>query len=123
MMSACSNVPGENRMTLGPLLPEVNILCVKLQDSRPPQASFLKNGTFLFQEYAFSLQEHYPHFKILKCELWFSPSFQIFCYPALLIRKVRKNHPPLCKGDEGMIEGVRGTSIGVWSWKGGTICL
>ena len=22
-----------------------------------------------------------------------------------------------------MIEGVRGTSIGVWSWKGGTICL
>ena len=30
---------------------------------------FVENGTFLFQEYAFSLREHYPHFKILMCEL------------------------------------------------------
>ena len=47
-------------MKLGSLITEVNILCVKLQDSRPPQVIFLKNGTFWFQEYAFSLREHYP---------------------------------------------------------------
>ena len=59
-------------MKLGFLIPDVNILCVKLQDSRPMQAIFLlKNSTFLFKEYAFSLREHYPHFKILMCELWF----------------------------------------------------
>ena len=41
-------------MELGPFIPEVNILCVKLKDSRPPQANiFLKNGTFWLQEYAF----------------------------------------------------------------------
>ena len=61
-------------MKLGPFVPEVNILFVKLQDSRPPpRRIFLKNGTFLLKEYAFPLREHYPHFKILKCELWYPP--------------------------------------------------
>ena len=37
-------------MKLGSLITEVNILC---------RLIFLKNGTFLFQEHAFSLREHY----------------------------------------------------------------
>ena len=38
-------------MKLGPLIPEVNIFCVKLQDSRLPQANiFGKMVLFLFQE-------------------------------------------------------------------------
>ena len=49
-------------MKLGSLIPEVYILCVKLQDSRPPQANFFEKLYFLFQEYAFSLPEHYSHF-------------------------------------------------------------
>ena len=50
-----SAVPGENHIKLGLLILEVNISCVKLQDSRPPQVIFLlENGTFFFQEYAFS---------------------------------------------------------------------
>ena len=48
----CQLVTSENHMKLGPLIPEVNILCVELQD----------NWYFLFQEYEFSLREHYPHF-------------------------------------------------------------
>ena len=47
-------------MKLGSLISEENILCVKLQDSYPLRRILLKNGTFLFQEYAFSLREHYP---------------------------------------------------------------
>ena len=34
----------------------------------------------------------------------------------------KSSPPPTCKGDEGMIEGVRGTST-YRSWKGGSICL
>ena len=72
-------------MKLGPLIIEINILCVKLQDSWAPQAIFLENGTFLFLEYVFSLREHYPHFKILKFKL---------CYPTLNPKKLS----PLLKG-------------------------
>ena len=103
-------------MKLGSLIPEVNILCLKLHDSRPPQANFLKKGTFLFQEYTISLREHYPHFKILKCELWSPPplnSKNVATLPFQSEKSEKIVPPPFCKGDEGMIEGVRGTSIGV----------
>ena len=78
-------------MKLGPLIPEVNILCVKLQDSRPTQSIFLlKNGTFLFQEYAFSLRERYPHFKILKCKLWgMNPPSPLDLHPCFQMSELR----------------------------------
>ena len=67
-------------MKLGSLIPEVNISCVNLQDSRRLQAIFFcKNGILLFQEYVFSLREN-------------------FCYPPILIRKVRNNRPHLLQG-------------------------
>ena len=96
-------------MKLGSLIPEVKILCVKLQDSR-------KIVLFCFRSMHFPYENTTPHFKILKCDFWFPPyKFRIFCYPPNLIRNVRKNRPPppSARGDEGMIEGVRGTSIGV----------
>ena len=87
-------------MKLESLIPEVNILCVNLQD-------FLKNGAFLFQEYAFSLTS-----KFWSANFGFPLNSKKFATYPLLIRKVRKIVPPLLQGDEGMIEGVGGTSIG-----------
>ena len=51
-------------MKLGPLIPEVNILCVKSEYNCPLQANFFGKWYSLFQEYAVSLREHYPHLKI-----------------------------------------------------------
>ena len=78
------------------------------------QANIFEKWYFLFQEYAFSLREHYPHFKILKCKFC-SPLIEFFLlHTPFNPKSPKKSSPPhSARGDEGMIEGVRGTSIGV----------
>ena len=59
-------------MKLGSLIPEVNILCVKLQDSRPPQANFFEKWYFFFfRSMHFPYENTTHHFIILKCDFWF----------------------------------------------------
>ena len=71
-------------MKLGPLIPELKMIL------------------FLFQEYVFSLQERYPPFQNFEVRTTVPPNFQ------------KISNPPLfCKGDECIIELVRGTSIAV----------
>ena len=61
-------------MALGPIITQVNILCVKLQlvlqkivlnssipRQLPAAGELKKNVTYLCQEYSFFLREHYPY--------------------------------------------------------------
>ena len=51
-------------MKLGRLIPELNILCMKLQDNCRCRRFFFEIWYFLFQEYAFLYENTTPYFKI-----------------------------------------------------------
>ena len=96
-------------MKLGSLIPKVNILCVKLQYSLPPQANFFIWYLFVLGVCIFSTRTLPPlrNFEVRTLIPLYSKIFAIYPF------KSEKIVPPSARRDEGMIEGVRGTSIGV----------
>ena len=105
-------------MKLGSLIPEVNILCVKLQDSRPPQAIILKNVTFFVSGVCIFSTRTLPSLQNFEVQTLVTPLIPKILLPTPFNPKSpKKSFSPFCKGDEGMIEGVIGTSIC------GSICL
>ena len=87
----------ERTMKMGSFIPEVNILFVKLQDSRQLQANFFEKWYSFVSGVGmhFLYENTTTHFKILKCKVWFPP------------KSPKKSSPSSARGDEGMIEGVR----------------
>ena len=83
----------------------------------------LKNGTFCFRSMHFPY-EKLPPLKNFEVRFLVSPLVTKILLPTPFNPKCPKPPPPpLLQGDEGMIEGVRGTSIYNRSCKGGSICL
>ena len=87
-----SGVSGENYMKIGASYPRSNILCIKTQ------SRFFEKWYFLFPENAFSLWEHYPHFKILVPPLILSArggdeamiTMFVFNVPGIMLHTFRK---------------------------------
>ena len=101
-------------MKLWSLIPEVTIVCVKLQDSRPPKANFFEKWYFFVSGVCSFSTRTVPPLQ----------NFEVrTLVPPLILKKLLptpsnpkspiKSSRPFCKGDEGMIEGVRGTSLAV----------
>ena len=109
-------------MKLGLVIPEVNILCVKLQDSRPPQVIFFSKMVFLFQEYAFSLREQYPPLQNFEVRTLVPPLIPKFLlhtpFNPTSLKKIVAPPPPSARGYDR-----RSKRYKYRSWKGGSICL
>ena len=74
-------------MKLGSLIPEVNIL--------------LYIFCFRSMHLPFSLREHYPHFKILKCDFWFPLNSENVDNHPFLSEMSEKIVPPSARGGGG----------------------
>ena len=60
-------------MKLESLIPEVNILCVKLQDSRPPQANFFEKCYFFVSGVCIFSTRTLPQLQNFEVQLWLPP--------------------------------------------------
>ena len=81
-----------------------------------------KNGSFLFQEYTFSLREHYPLLQNFEVRTLVHPLISNFLLPTPFNPKSLKiAPPPFCKGRWRYDRRSKRYKYRIW--KGGSICL